>query len=205
MEMTYHKPVMLEESVQGLNLSSNGTYVDTTFGGGGHSRAILEELSESGKLFAFDQDADAQKNSVDDPRFVLIPQNFKYLLNFLKLYGALPVQGILADLGVSSHQFDTASRGFSIRFEGPLDMRMNQSQEASAATILNTYAENDLADLFFNYGELKNARKIARKICEIRAESEFETIEELKSALQSFAPRNRGKQVLRSSISGTED
>jgi 16S rRNA (cytosine1402-N4)-methyltransferase len=148
--MEYHNPVLLKESIEGLNINPKGVYVDVTFGGGGHSREIMKHLT-SGKLFAFDQDADALKNKIEDERFVLIKQNFKYIKNYLKMYGALPVDGVLADLGVSSHQFDEAERGFSIRFDSFLDMRMDRNTKQTASEILNTYNEEDLKRIF-RYG-----------------------------------------------------
>ena len=187
-EREYHRPALLEESLEGLSIKAEGKYVDATFGGGGHSREILKRLSENGKLFAFDQDPDALKNKIDDPRFTLIDQNFAYLKNFLRLHGMIPVDGLLADLGVSFHQFDEANRGFSFRFDGPLDMRMDQKRPQTAAHILNVYAEEDLALLLKNYGELRQARAIARKIVEKRAEGEIKQIAEFKALLEGFVP-----------------
>jgi len=163
----YHNPVLLHESILGLNILPDGIYVDTTFGGGGHTRAILKKM-EGGKLFAFDQDKDALANSLDDEKFTLINQNFRYLKNFLRLHSITEVDGILADLGVSSHQFDTGERGFSTRFDAPLDMRMNQLQELDAAVVVNTYSLRDLTYLFRNYGELKNAFQITKAIITAR-------------------------------------
>lgn len=187
-DRVYHKPALLEESLEGLSIKADGRYVDVTFGGGGHSRAILERLSDNGKLFAFDQDPDAKSNIINDPRFQLIDQNFSFLKNYLKLYGMIPVDGVLADLGVSFHQFDEADRGFSFRFDGPLDMRMDQKREVTAAHILNVYAEEDLALLLQNYGELRQAKMIAGKIVQQRAQSEFKTISDLKGILQGMVP-----------------
>src|SRR5690554_6377279 len=164
----YHSPVLLEQSVDGLNISPNGVYVDVTFGGGGHSKEILSRLGENGKLIAFDQDEDALANAVDDPRFLLINDNFRYIKRFLHFHGIHQVDRILADLGVSSHQFDVAERGFSTRFEAALDMRMNQSGNLSAYEVINDYEEADLARLFFEYGELKNARGLAAAIVNSR-------------------------------------
>ncbi len=187
----YHIPVLLDECLEGLQIDPNGVYVDVTFGGGGHSRAIVERL-DAGKLFAFDQDEDALKNAIDHPGFKLIFQNFRYLRNNLAMYGQKQVDGILADLGVSSHQFDTAERGFSIRYEGPLDMRMNQSAPISAADVLNTYSEDDLVSVFSNYGEVHNSKTLARKVVSLRGESPFETTEGLVDILKTMV---RGKQT----------
>lgn len=184
----YHRPALLEESLEGLSINADGRYVDVTFGGGGHSREILKRLSDHGKLFAFDQDPDALNNTINDPRFTLIDQNFSHLKNFLRLHGMIPVDGILADLGVSFHQFDIAERGFSFRFDGPLDMRMDQKRPQTAAQILNVYAEEDLALLLKNYGELRQARAIAKKIVQKRAEGEIKQIAELKTLLNGFVP-----------------
>lgn len=168
METMYHSPVLLTASVSGLNIRPASVFVDATFGGGGHSQEILDNMDSQSKLFAFDQDEDAQRNAIDDSRFTLIPQNFGYLKRFMKFHKIDKVDGILADLGVSSHQFDTPDRGFSIRFDGPLDMRMNQQQELTAKEIVNTYSETALADLLFAYGELRNAKKIASLIVQHR-------------------------------------
>jgi 16S rRNA (cytosine1402-N4)-methyltransferase len=157
----YHNPVLLETTLEGLNILPNGTYVDVTFGGGGHSRAILEHLNEEGRLLGFDQDLDALDNSIDDPRFEFIASNFSHLSQYLKYHHVDRVTGILADFGVSSHQFDTQERGFSIRAEGRLDMRMNQSQDLNAHYVINKYTESDLMKIFFQYGELKNSKAIA--------------------------------------------
>ncbi len=187
----YHKPVLLHESVEGLNISPEGVYVDVTFGGGGHSKAILEKLGPNGKLYAFDQDKDALDNIIDDPRFTLIHQNFRTLKGSLRLYGVKEVDGILADLGVSSHQFDEADRGFSTRFEGNLDMRMNTSASLSAETVVNEYEENELKNLLWHYGEVKNSRKVAERIVGSRSSSPLKTIEQLKALLENLAPRHR--------------
>ncbi len=189
----YHTPVLLNAAVDGLNIKPNGVYVDVTYGGGGHSREILKRL-EGGRLIVFDQDVDAQKNLIDDDRLVFVPQNFRYLKNFLKLYAALPVDGVLADLGVSSHQFDEGERGFSIRYDADLDMRMNQQGELTAGKIVNEYEEEALKGVLRNYGELNNAGRLARAILQARAQSPIKTVEELKELLQNFAPRNKEHQ-----------
>ena len=160
MEIKYHNPVLLDRSVEDLVTNLDGIYVDVTFGGGGHSREILSRLGATGKLIAFDQDLDAKRNKIDDNRFILIEENFRYIGRFLKFYGVKKVDGILAALGVSSHQFDEAERGFSIRFDGELDMRMNQSSKTSAKKIINTYSEEMLANILFVYGELRNAERL---------------------------------------------
>ena len=163
----YHTPVLLHDCIQGLNIKPDGIYVDVTFGGGGHSKEILKHLT-TGKLIAFDQDEDAVKNSINDARFTLVRQNFRFLKNFLRAYNAIPVDGILADLGVSSHQFDSSERGFSIRFDSELDMRMDQNSHLSAASVLNEYEENDLRKILREYGEVDNAGRLAKIICEQR-------------------------------------
>jgi len=162
--MEYHNPVLLNESIDGLNIKPNGVYVDVTFGGGGHSREILNRLGDNGRLLAFDQDEDAQRNAIDDPRFTLIPQNFRFIKRYLRFYGVKKVDGVLADLGVSSHQFDEAERGFSTRFDAELDMRMNQGDQLSAFEVVNNYEEEKLSNVLFQYGELRNARAIAKKL-----------------------------------------
>lgn len=187
--MEYHNPVLLRESVSGLHIKPNGIYVDVTFGGGGHSKEILDQLGVQGRLFAFDQDADARKNALDDDRFTLIPQNFKYLKRFLRFYGVKKVDGILADLGVSSHQFDEAQRGFSTRLDGRLDMRMNQNDSLTAIKVINKYSERQLGDLLFKYGELRNAKLLARRICEKRKEKRIETSFDLKEVLSELVPK----------------
>ena len=166
---TYHVPVLLKESIDGLNIKPDGIYVDVTFGGGGHSREILSRLGKNGHLYSFDQDADAEKNIVDDGRFTFVRSNFRYLKNWMRYYGVEHIDGLLADLGVSSHHFDDETRGFSFRFDAPLDMRMNKRAQQTAADIVNDYTEEQLADLFYLYGELKNARKIAAAITKARA------------------------------------
>src|SRR6195952_775258 len=160
----YHTPVMLQECIDGLAIKKDGTYVDVTFGGGGHSREILKHLNKDGRLLAFDQDADAQQNVIDDDRFVFIDQNFRYLKNFARLHDAVPVDGILADLGVSSYQFDQAERGFSIRFDAELDMRMNQLSDLSPKDVINNYSEAELHRIFGVYGEIQNAKSLAKTI-----------------------------------------
>ena len=194
--MSYHDPVLLKESVDALNIKEDGVYVDVTFGGGGHSKEILKRLGVKGRLFAFDQDQDAVKNNIDDNRFMLIEENFRYISRFLKFYGIRKVDGVLADLGVSSHQFDEAERGFSIRFDGELDMRMNQNAKVSAKEVINDYEEKDLADILFLYGELRNARTIARTIVERRQTEKIETSFQLKQILQRFLPKAREHKIL---------
>jgi len=190
----YHIPVLLNDSVDMLIGNPSGIYVDVTFGGGGHSAEILNRLDADAKLFAFDQDADAKNNLLDDKRFVFVPQNFAYVKNNLRLHRGLPVDGLLADLGVSSHQFDTAERGFSTRFDGELDMRMNQKSDLTAKIVVNEYDEMELFRLLKTYGELKNARSVASRIVYRRGSEQLLTIEELKSALVSLAPRNKHSQ-----------
>ncbi len=194
--MEYHNPVLLKESVEGLNIQPEGVYVDVTFGGGGHSREILKHLNEKGRLLAFDQDKDALKNAIDDPRFMLINENFRYMKRYLRFHGFTQVDGILGDFGVSSHQFDAAERGFSTRFEGRLDMRMNQDQPLSAYEVVNTYDEVDLRKLFSVYGELRTAAGMARLIVESRRQKPIETSEELKKVLAKFLPRHRENKIL---------
>ena len=194
--MEYHNPVLLKESVDGLNINPDGIYVDVTFGGGGHSREILSKLNEHGKLYAFDQDEDTQRNAIDDSRFTLIPQNFRFIKRYLRFYGIKKVDGILADLGVSSHQFDEAERGFSTRFDADLDMRMNQSGALSAFEVINKYEEEKLANVLFNYSELRNAKDIARRIVEKRAEEKIKTSFQLKEVLAAFVPKSQEHKVL---------
>ncbi|WP_437823768.1 16S rRNA (cytosine(1402)-N(4))-methyltransferase RsmH [Tenacibaculum mesophilum] len=194
--MSYHNPVLLKESVDALSIKEDGVYVDVTFGGGGHSREILSRLGEKGRLFAFDQDPDAQQNKIDDPRFVLIGENFRFISRFLRFYGVRKVDGVLADLGVSSHQFDEAERGFSTRFDADLDMRMDQKSELSGKKIINTYSEEDLADVLFLYGELRNARTLAKTIIEARVDREIKTSFELKEVLQKFLPKAKEHKIL---------
>lgn len=187
----YHLPVLLEQSIEGLAVNPQGTYVDVTFGGGGHSRAILQELGSEGRLLAFDRDADALANTIDDPRFTLIHEDFRYMKNFLRLNGINRVDGILADLGVSSHQFDEAGRGFSTRFDAELDLRMDRRQTTTAKDIVNTASEEELRGILHNYGELPNANRMARAIVSARAESPILTTFDLKKALESNIPRNQ--------------
>ena len=194
--MEYHNPVLLKESVDGLNIKADGIYVDVTFGGGGHSREILSRLGPKGKLFAFDQDEDAQANSIDDERFTLIPENFQYLKRFLRFYNVKAVDGILGDLGVSSHQFDVAERGFSTRFEAELDMRMSKKNDLDAFKVVNEYEQEELKDVFLNYGELKNAPAIARVIIEARQEEPIRNSEDLKFILARFLPAHKSSKIL---------
>ncbi len=194
--MEYHNPVLLHESIDALAIKKDGVYVDVTFGGGGHSREILSRLGATGKLIAFDQDLDAKRNKIDDNRFILIEENFRYIGRFLKFYGVRKVDGILADLGVSSHQFDEAERGFSIRFDGELDMRMNQSSKTSAKKIINTYSEEMLANILFMYGELRNARAIAHTIVEARTDGVIETSFQLRKLLQKYLPKAKEHKIL---------
>ena len=194
--MEYHNPVLLHPSIDGLNINPNGVYVDVTFGGGGHSREILNRLGADGKLFAFDQDQDALANTIDDSRFTLINENFKYLKRYLRFYGIKQVDGILADLGVSSHQFDVAERGFSTRFDAELDMRMNQKSELNAYKIVNEYSENDLKRIFYDYSELSNAPKIARKIVYEREIEPIKNTEQLKIVLNEFLPVHKSHKIL---------
>lgn len=192
----YHNPVLLNETVDGLAIKPDGVYVDVTFGGGGHSREILKRLGANGKLFAFDQDEDAQANAINDPRFMLIPENFRFLKRYLRFHGVIAVDGILADLGVSSHQFDVAERGFSTRFEAELDMRMSKKNDVSAYTVINEYEEVQLKKMFFNYGELRNAGAIANAIVTARQEGEIKNSEELKTVLSRFLPAHRSNKIL---------
>jgi 16S rRNA (cytosine1402-N4)-methyltransferase len=192
----YHVPVMLAECMEALNIKPNGTYVDVTFGGGGHSREIMKHLGEGGRLLAFDQDADAQQNVIDDERFTFIDQNFRYLKNFCRLHNAVQVDGILADLGVSSYQFDQAERGFSIRFDSELDMRMNQASELSAKEVVNTYAEADLHRIFGMYGEIQNAKTLAKSIVTARLNGPIVTVADLKNAISNNIPRGKENKYL---------
>jgi len=184
----YHDPVLLNECLDGLNLNPKGVYVDVTFGGGGHSRAMVSKLEE-GHLYAFDQDDDALKNEIDDDRFTLINANFRYLKSSLRMYGVKEIDGLLADLGVSSHQFDVADRGFSIRFEADLDMRMDQNSDLNAYKVVNGYEQDELRNILKLYGELKRPGTIARVICEAKENKPIETVNELKDLLRSFAPK----------------
>ena len=189
----YHRPVLLQASIDSLNIKPNGVYVDVTFGGGGHSKEILKKLDKGGRLIAFDQDPQAQANRLDDPRFELVDQNFRFMTNWLRLLGIKKVDGILADLGVSSHQFDSEERGFSIRFDAPLDMRMDMQRPLTAAEIVNTYEEDKLIRLLRNYGELDNARSMARSIIMARP---LYTSEDLKQAVERHLPRMKEHKVL---------
>ncbi|MFV0180595.1 16S rRNA (cytosine(1402)-N(4))-methyltransferase RsmH [Empedobacter falsenii] len=184
----YHNPVLLKDSVDALIINESGIYVDCTFGGGGHSREILNRLDQNGKLFSFDQDVDAIRNKIDDDRFELVEQNFRFLKNNLRFRGVKQVDGVLGDLGVSSHQFDTPERGFSTRFDGELDMRMNQNAALSAKTIINEYEEEELARIFYDFGELQGSYRLAREVVKARADKQIETIEELKQVF-SFIPK----------------
>ena len=191
----YHNPVLVNESIEGLNIIPNGTYVDVTFGGGGHSRAILHKLQE-GRLIAFDQDSDSIKNTISDDRFTLVNHNFQFLKNFLRLHNASEVNGILADLGVSSHQFDVPERGFSTRFEAPLDMRMSLNQPTKAADIVNSYSEEELLSLFKNYGEIKNAKCFSRAIIETRKSHSIITTGELIDSVKKCIPKIKRNKFL---------
>ena len=193
---TYHVPVMLEECLEGLNIKPNGVYVDVTFGGGGHSRAILERLGDGGHLYSFDQDLDAAKNAFEDDRFTFVRSNFRYLKNFLRYHGVEKVDGILADLGVSSHHLDDETRGFSFRFEGQLDMRMNTAAGKTAADVLNEYSEEELANVFYFYGELQQARKLAKAIVKARGEEGFSDIARFMEVVKPFFKHEREKKDL---------
>ena len=193
---TYHVPVMLEECLEGLNIKPNGVYVDVTFGGGGHSRAILERLGDGGHLYSFDQDLDAAKNAFEDDRFTFVRSNFRYLKNFLRYHGEEGVDGILADLGVSSHHLDDETRGFSFRFEGQLDMRMNTAAGKTAADVLNEYSEEELANVFYFYGELQQARKLAKAIVKVRGEEGFSDIARFMEVVKPFFKHEREKKDL---------
>ena len=190
----YHVPVLLKESIEALDINPDGIYVDVTFGGGGHSREILRHLSERGHLYSFDQDADAMKNAFDDDRFTFVRSNFMYLKNFLKYYGVEKIDGLIADLGVSSHHFDDEERGFSFRFNAPLDMRMNKSLSGTAADIVNNYAEAQLSSIFYLYGELSNAKKIAHTIVLKRAETPILDTNQLLDTVKPFFMREREKK-----------
>lgn len=195
-QYTYHTPVLLKESVDGMNITPDGVYVDVTFGGGGHSKEILSRLGDSGRLLGFDQDADAERNIVDDARFTFVRSNFRYLKNFLRYHQIEQVDAILADLGVSSHHFDDSERGFSFRFDGALDMRMNKRSGQTAADIIQTYAEEDLANMFYLFGELKNSRKLASVLVRERAKGKIETIEEFLTIIKPLFGRDREKKEL---------
>ncbi len=194
--MSYHDPVLLSETVAGLDIKPDGIYVDVTFGGGGHSRYLLGQLGPKGRLIAFDQDQDALNNRIDDPRFLLIHQNFRFLKRFLKFHGVTQVDGIMGDFGVSSHQFDEGERGFSTRFDGILDMRMNQEQALTAAQILNEYSVEQLTYLFREYGELRNGAKLSRVIDAARRQKELQTTEDLKNIVRPLTPRNKEHKIM---------
>ena len=193
-ENVYHKPVLLTESVDGLDIKPGGVYVDATFGGGGHSREILRRMDPTARLFSFDQDADAERNIVDDKRFCFVRSNFRYLKNWMRYYGIDHIDGLLADLGVSSHHFDDETRGFSFRFDAPIDMRMNKRAGRTAADILNEYDEEKLADVFYVYGELKNARRLAATVVKARTERPIATTTDLLNAIEQLMPKERQKK-----------
>lgn len=195
MNSAYHKPVLFHETLNGLNIQPDGVYVDCTFGGGGHSRGILEQLSSEGKLIVFDQDADAQQNVPDDNRITFVPHNFRHLQRFLKLHKHPQVDGILADLGVSSHQFDEGTRGFSTRFDGPLDMRMDQRQETTAADILKNYSQQELHKLFEQYGEVSNSKTLAAHIVQARQKTALSGIDAFRAMLQPVVKGNPNKYL----------
>ena len=195
-EQIYHVPVLLEQSILGLNIQSAGTYVDVTFGGGGHSKEILKHLDKRGRLLSFDQDADAEKNIINDKRFTFVRSNFRYLQNFLRYYGVEQIDGLLADLGVSSHHFDESERGFSFRADGPLDMRMNKRAGLSATDVVNDYTEEKLANVFYLYGELKNSRKQANTICKAREVQKLDTINAFLEVIKPLFNKEREKKEL---------
>jgi 16S rRNA (cytosine1402-N4)-methyltransferase len=194
--MEYHNPVLLKETVDGLNIKPDGIYVDVTFGGGGHSREMLNRLGEHGKLYAFDQDEDALRNVIDDKRFVLINENFRFIKRFLRFHNVKKVDGILGDFGVSSHQFDEAERGFSTRFDATLDMRMNQKDTLSAYEVVNEYEEKELKRVFVEFGELKNGGAIANVIVNSRKEKPIKNTEQLKQVLAKFLPAHKSNKIL---------
>lgn len=193
---TYHVPVLLTESVNGLNIKSGGTYVDVTFGGGGHSREILSRIAEDGHLYSFDQDADAEQNVIANPNFTFVCSNFRYLKNWMRYYGVEGIDGLLADLGVSSHHFDDETRGFSFRFDSPLDMRMNKRAGKTAADIVNEYEEEALADLFYLYGELRNSRQIASALVKARANKRIGSTVDFITAVEPLFKREREKKEM---------
>lgn len=195
-ENEYHNPVLLEESVDALDIMPGGVYVDATFGGGGHSREILSRMDSTARLYSFDQDADAERNIVDDYRFTFVRSNFRYLENWMRYYGIEHIDGILADLGVSSHHFDDETRGFSFRFDAPIDMRMNKRAGKTAADILNDYTEEQLADIFYIYGELKTSRRIAAAIAKARAAKPIKTTTDLLTIVDPLMPKERQKKDL---------
>ncbi|MES2810752.1 MAG: 16S rRNA (cytosine(1402)-N(4))-methyltransferase RsmH [Bacteroidota bacterium] len=196
MMSNYHTPVMLQECIEALAIKKDGTYIDVTFGGGGHSREILKHLGKNGRLLAFDQDADAQQNMIEDERFEFIDQNFRYLKNFSRLHGAIPVDGILADLGVSSYQFDQPDRGFSIRFDAELDMRMNQSADLTAKDVVNNYTEAELHRIFGIYGEIQNAKSLANTIATARLNKPITTVADLKNVIAARIPKGKENKYL---------
>lgn len=196
MENNYHVPVLLKECIAGLNIKPDGVYVDVTFGGGGHSREILKHLNKDGVLIAFDQDPDAQRNKIDDPRFLFVDQNFAFLKNNLRLLGYRAVDGILADLGVSSHQFNEPERGFSTRFESALDMRMDKQRNLTAAEVLNTYTEDQLHRIFGIYGEVKNAKSLAKAVVTGRVDKPIATLSDFKKAVEAHIPRGKENKYL---------
>lgn len=193
---TYHVPVLLGESIDGLNIKAGGIYVDVTFGGGGHSREIVARLTGGAHLYSFDQDADAELNIINDDRFTFVRSNFRYIKNWMRYHGVEKIDGLLADLGVSSHHFDDETRGFSFRFDAPLDMRMNKRAGATAADIVNTYDEQRLADIFYLYGELKNARRIAAALVKARGEQKIETTSQFMKAVEKLFKQEREKKEM---------
>ena len=193
---TYHVPVLLGESIDGLNIKAGGIYVDVTFGGGGHSREIVARLTGGAHLYSFDQDADAELNIINDDRFTFVRSNFRYIKNWMRYHGVEKIDGLLADLGVSSHHFDDETRGFSFRFDAPLDMRMNKCAGATAADIVNTYDEQKLADIFYLYGELKNARRIAAALVKARGEQKIETTNQFMKAVEKLFKQEREKKEM---------
>lgn len=193
---TYHVPVLLGESIDGLNIKAGGIYVDVTFGGGGHSREIVARLTGGAHLYSFDQDADAESNIINDDRFTFVRSNFRYIKNWMRYHGVEKIDGLLADLGVSSHHFDDETRGFSFRFDAPLDMRMNKRAGATAADIVNTYDEQRLADIFYLYGELKNARRIAAALVKARGEQKIETTNQFMKAVEKLFKQEREKKEM---------
>jgi 16S rRNA (cytosine1402-N4)-methyltransferase len=194
--MEYHNPVLLKETVDGLNIKPDGVYVDVTFGGGGHSREIMSRLGPNGRLFGFDQDEDAQANIIDDPRFTLIPENFRFIKRYLRFFNVKEVDGILADLGVSSHQFDVPARGFSTRFDGVLDMRMSKKNDVDAFKVVNEFEEKDLKRMFFDYGDLRNAASLAATIVEARALRPIMNTSDLKVVLGRYLPSHKSNKIL---------
>ena len=191
---TYHVPVLLQESIDGLDIKPDGVYIDVTFGGGGHSKEILRRLGKKGHLYSFDQDADAEKNIVDDDRFTFVRSNFRYIKNWMRYFGVKKIDGLLADLGVSSHHFDDETRGFSFRYDAPLDMRMNKRAGKTAAEIINNYDEEQLSGIFYFYGELKNARKVASEIVKARSQKPIESTGDLLQATENLFQREREKK-----------